>query len=339
MKSLAANMRAVARAQQWRRLASTYSARELDAMSLDQWREAFKRETVDVASMDSGSISYRDSAERMRQVFLLINIANNNKKYQSQQLIFQLSSHHLPSPLTFSLLTSHLISSPLLPTHLFSPHLSSHHLSSPLTFSLLTSHLISSPLLPTHLFLSHHLSLTNTRQLLKTNILPHTDIVHKPERFFEAHRLLAYHSPILGPGFWIRFTVHYNLCVGSIVGLGSDEQIKVLEDWQREGKLGCFSLTEKYAGVNSGMIVQTVAEYNKESQCFVLNSEGEGAKKNWISQGLVADKTCVIADLRIDGASHGPHAFVMDLRRSYSDGSDVVVRGVSHGDMGRKSGL
>jgi hypothetical protein len=30
----------------------------------------------------------------------------------------------------------------------------------------------------------------------------------------------------------VRFTVHYNLCVGTIVGLGSDEQIKAVQEWQ-----------------------------------------------------------------------------------------------------------
>jgi acyl-CoA oxidase len=170
------------------------------------------------------------------------------------------------------------------------------------------------------------------RTLLKTGLLRHTDLVDKPERFFLAHKLLAEHSPQLGPGFWIRFTVHYNLCVGTILGLGNDSQIKDLEEMQSLGQLGCFSLTEKFAGVNSGMIVQTTAEWDNNTKTFVLNSPDIGSQKNWISQGLVADKTVVVADLRIDGKSHGPHGFVMDLR---VDGK--VVEGVSHGDMGQKT--
>lgn len=56
---------------------------------------------------------------------------------------------------------------------------------------------------------------------------------------------------------------------------------------------GCFSLTEKFAGVNSGLVVNTVVEYDDANKDFpfVLNTPTEGAKKNWISQGLVADKT------------------------------------------------
>ena len=48
------------------------------------------------------------------------------------------------------------------------------------------------------------------------------------------------HAPALGPGFWIRFTVHYNLCAGTVLGLGNEEQIKMLDEWQEQGLLGCF---------------------------------------------------------------------------------------------------
>ena len=45
------------------------------------------------------------------------------------------------------------------------------------------------------------------------------------ERFFKAHRLLARHAVEHGPGFWIRFTVHYNLCFGTVLAVGGDEQV------------------------------------------------------------------------------------------------------------------
>lgn len=121
----------------------SYLQDEISKMTLGEWSEAFKKETVDVAKMDSTSISYNESADRMRE-------------------------------------------------------------------------------------------------LLRTKLLRHDDIVKNPDRFFLAHRLLAYHAPQLGPGFWIRFTVHYNLCIGSIVGLGSDEQINLLDQWQDEGAITNF---------------------------------------------------------------------------------------------------
>jgi acyl-CoA oxidase len=101
---------------------------------------------------------------------------------------------------------------------------------------------------------------------------------------------------------------------------------------QERGELGCFSLTEKLAGVNSGLVVNTTATWDPAAQGFILHTPNEGARKNWISQGLVADKTVVVADLRLDGKSLGPHAFLTDLRVG-----GRVVPGVSHGDMGRKT--
>ena len=170
------------------------------------------------------------------------------------------------------------------------------------------------------------------RDLLKTGLLRHTDLVDNPERFFLAHRILAKHSSAVGPGFWVRFTVHYNLCAGTVLALGTPDQVADLDDMQEKGELGCFSLTEKLAGVNSGLVVNTTAEWNEDTETFSINSPNVGAHKNWISQGLVADKTVVVADLRIKDKSYGPHAFLMYLRE---DGN--LVPGVSTEDMGLKT--
>ena len=43
--------------------------------------------------------------------------------------------------------------------------------------------------------------------------------------------------------------MHYNLCMGTVLAVGSDDQVKLLDEYQAEGALGCFSLTEKLAGV------------------------------------------------------------------------------------------
>ena len=137
-----------------------------------------------------------------------------------------------------------------------------------------------------------------------------------------------------GPGFWIRFTVHYNLCFGTVLAVGNEEQVAGMDDVEAHGLLGCFALTEKLAGVQSGLIVQTRAEYDAASQTFKLNNLGatEGAYKNWISQGFVADKAVVLADLTVAGERKGPHAFLMDMRK---DGK--LEPGVSTGDMGIKT--
>ena len=178
--------------------------------------------------------------------------------------------------------------------------------------------------------IDYAVSAQRMRNLLKTGLLRHTDLRYNPERFFLAHRILATHSSAVGPGFWVRFTVHYNLCAGTVLALGNEEQVRGLDEMQDKGELGCFSLTEKLAGVSSGLVVNTTATFNGDS--FTLHSPNEGAHKNWISQGLVADKTVVVADLRVGDKSYGPHAFLMNLREN-----GELVKGVSIQDMGRKT--
>ena len=171
------------------------------------------------------------------------------------------------------------------------------------------------------------------REIVKSGLLRFTDLRDNPERFFAAHRKVAEKSPELGPGFWIRFTVQYNLFAGTILGLASDEQLPILDEMQGKGQLGCFALTEKFAGVNSGLVVNTEIEWDQEKKKFILNTPNEGAKKNWISQGFVADKGVVIANLKVNDTIVGPHAFVMDFRTD--DGN--LVDNVTMDDMGRKT--
>eukprot|EP00193_Tetraselmis_chui_P017186 CAMPEP_0177778082 /NCGR_PEP_ID=MMETSP0491_2-20121128/15754_1 /TAXON_ID=63592 /ORGANISM="Tetraselmis chuii, Strain PLY429" /LENGTH=482 /DNA_ID=CAMNT_0019297311 /DNA_START=210 /DNA_END=1659 /DNA_ORIENTATION=- len=160
-----------------------------------------------------------------------------------------------------------------------------------------------------------------------------TDLRDAPERFFSAHHVLSEFATRLGPGFGIRFTVQYNLFAGSVLALGTTEHLDLLEAIQESGGLGCFGLTERFAGVNSGLVVETECAWNEASQGFTLHSPYEGAVKNWISQGCTADWAVVIANLVMPGKSHGPHAFLMRLRSSEGE----LVEGVTIGDMGPKT--
>lgn len=152
------------------------------------------------------------------------------------------------------------------------------------------------------------------RALVRKASLRFTDVRDDPAKFFAAHRLLAAHAPAHGPGFWIRFTVQFNLFAGTVVALGGAEQLAELEEIQAKGQLGCFCLTERLAGVNSGLVVNTTATWDASSQAFVIHSPNEGAVKNWISQGLTADKAVCIADLRVGEQRLGPHGFLIDMR-------------------------
>jgi len=127
--------------------------------------------------------------------------------------------------------------------------------------------------------------------------------------------------------------VQFNLFAGSIVGLAGEEQLQMLDEIQEQGKLGCFLLTEMQAGVLSGLIVETTATWDPSTQEFVLHTPSDKAAKNWISQGFVAECGVVIADLIIDGTSHGPHPFYMDLRHD----SGQLLPGIRVEDMGTKT--
>lgn len=145
--------------------------------------------------------------------------------------------------------------------------------------------------------------------------------------------MLAKHSTRLGPGFWIRFTVHFNLFAGTVVALGTKAQIAALVARNKQRpRLGCFGLTECLAGVNSGMVVETTAEFVDGG--FVIRTPNAGASKNWISQGLVADESVVVAALTVNGKNYGPQAFLVQLR---DPKTGELMPGVTATDMGKKT--
>lgn len=171
------------------------------------------------------------------------------------------------------------------------------------------------------------------RRLLREGPLRLTDLTQEPERFFKAHDIISSFATQVGPGFGIRFTVQFNLFAGTILALGNPEQVKLLDKIQADGKLGCFCLTEVFAGVNSGLVVNTTAVWDESRGQFLLDCPEDGAKKNWISQGLTADLAVVVANLFVKGKPCGPHAFLTTLR----DSSGNLTPGVSMEDMGDKS--
>ncbi|CAK9016961.1 Acyl-coenzyme A oxidase (Acyl-CoA oxidase) [Durusdinium trenchii] len=175
------------------------------------------------------------------------------------------------------------------------------------------------------------------RRLIRTKLLKFTDLKENPERFFEAHRLLlapGRNSDREGSGFGVRFTVQFNLFAGSVLGLGGPEQVAELDTMQEKGTLGCFCLTEKFAGVNSGLVVHTTATWSPERQQFLIESPDRGSVKNWISQGLTASRAVVIANLCVNGKFYGPHGFLVDMR---DESTGELKPGVVIEDMGIKT--
>ena len=168
-------------------------------------------------------------------------------------------------------------------------------------------------------------SAARLRALLASGTFGLTDLQRRPERFFDAHRHLSAYAIDAGPGFGIRMTVQYNLFAGTVLALGNVAQRARLDGWQREGTLGCFALTEAFAGVHSGLLVRTTATWDAATGGFTLHTPDAGAAKNWISQGCVAEWAVVVATL-VDGegVARGPHAFLVRLR--HRDGTLVSPR-------------
>jgi alkylation response protein AidB-like acyl-CoA dehydrogenase len=79
------------------------------------------------------------------------------------------------------------------------------------------------------------------------------------------------------------FTVQYNLFTGSLSALGTATHAALVQDARELKKLGCFALTEKSAGVLSGLLCETIAYYNQETKKIVIHTPNEDAKKCWIS--------------------------------------------------------
>ncbi len=205
----------------------------------------------------------------------------------------------------------------------------------------------------------HHTRTTTTsaqwlRSLMASGLFQLTDLRDRPDRFLDAHRLLSQYAIDVGPALGIRMTVQYNLFAGTVLGCGNPTQIESLVRMQQQGELGCFALTEAFAGVHSGLVVQTTATFaphpDHGAPGFVLHCPDEGARKNWISQGMVADWMVVIADLRVPrrNASQpsvesstsssapfrcGPHAFLVRLRHQ----GGPLPKEVTATNMGQKT--
>eukprot|EP00401_Gymnodinium_catenatum_P062236 CAMPEP_0117527590 /NCGR_PEP_ID=MMETSP0784-20121206/36877_1 /TAXON_ID=39447 /ORGANISM="" /LENGTH=667 /DNA_ID=CAMNT_0005323849 /DNA_START=28 /DNA_END=2028 /DNA_ORIENTATION=+ len=148
--------------------------------------------------------------------------------------------------------------------------------------------------------------------------------------FFAGHRVLA-RQDCLQTCLGIRMTVHYNLFCGSILALGSEDQQQWLHGAHSQGLLGCFMLTEVGAGVLSGLVVEATATWEWSGAPgeghFDLHTPTPAAEKTWISQGLAADWGIVVAQLVVEGKSHGPHVFLLDM----------TADGVSRECMGQKT--
>lgn len=136
-----------------------------------------------------------------------------------------------------------------------------------------------------------------------------------------------------------RYLVQYGLYCKTIKNLGTERHRQLLIDGCSLKTLGCYGLTELGHGSNVRGI-EITAEYDKESQEFVLHSPSKTAIKFWIG-GLAktAHNAVIFAQLFLEEngkkVNKGVHAFVFPIR----DNTHNPLPGLEIGDCGHKKGL
>lgn len=175
-------------------------------------------------------------------------------------------------------------------------------------------------------------ALARLKRICDAGFISVLDFRHNPLRIFAAHELAA----IIDPAMTVKMTVQFNLFGGTVLKLGTDRHhekllagIDTLED------VGCFGLTELGYG-NNAVEMETTAEYDKDTDEFIINTPHPLAQKYWITNGAVhARHVVVFAQLQVAGAQHGIHGILVPIR----DENLKILPNVRVEDMGHKMGL
>jgi acyl-CoA oxidase len=151
-------------------------------------------------------------------------------------------------------------------------------------------------------------------------------------KFMAAFETLTFHDMSLA----IKFGVQFGLFGGSILHLGTkphhDEYLGKVGTLELPG---CFAMTELGHGSNVRDI-ETTADYERETQQFIINTPREAARKEYIGNAAEHGKMAtVFAQLRIDGQEFGVHAFLVPIRGRLGR----PKAGVRIDDCGDKMGL
>ncbi|MFE5239536.1 MULTISPECIES: acyl-CoA dehydrogenase family protein [unclassified Streptomyces] len=133
----------------------------------------------------------------------------------------------------------------------------------------------------------------------------------------------------------VKVGVQFGLFGGAILHLGTARHHDAhLPDLITGKLMGCFAMTETGHGSNV-QALGTVARYDAGSQEFVITTDGDHARKDYIGNAARhAELAVVFAQLEVGGKPEGVHAFVVPVR---VDGE--VAPGVRIEDDGRKMGL
>ncbi|MGP3750789.1 acyl-CoA dehydrogenase family protein [Streptomyces sp. IBSNAI001] len=133
----------------------------------------------------------------------------------------------------------------------------------------------------------------------------------------------------------VKVGVQFGLFGGAILQLGTERHHDAYLPDLITGKLmGCFAMTETGHGSNV-QALGTHARYDAEAREFVITTDGDRARKDYIGNAARhAELAVVFAQLEVGGKSEGVHAFVVPVRTG-----GEVAPGVRIEDDGRKMGL
>jgi len=158
--------------------------------------------------------------------------------------------------------------------------------------------------------------------------------IHKPFKNYKPTREEISYMSHVSIGFGALNNSHW-IFLNTILGQGNEEQIKY---WYP--KIMNFELTGSYAQTELGhgsnvRGLQTIAEYDKSTDTFILNTPTLTSMKWWPGcLGKVATHVVLYAQLIMDGKEYGVNVFVLQIR----DENHLPLKGIKLGDLGNKMG-
>lgn len=180
----------------------------------------------------------------------------------------------------------------------------------------------------------YHDSYNNTRSELLAESVGEFVKIHKKFKDFKPTRAdistMAEISITYG-----SLSNSHGIFMQTILGQGSDEQVRF---WVP--KILNFEITGAYAQTELGhgsniRSLRTIAEYDKETDEFVLNTPSLRSIKWWPGAlGKAATHCSLYAQLVVDNKEYGLAVFMMQLR----DENHLPLKGIRLGDLGTKIG-
>ncbi|WNI21461.1 acyl-CoA dehydrogenase [Streptomyces sp. ITFR-16] len=147
--------------------------------------------------------------------------------------------------------------------------------------------------------------------MLRSTVGVDRSCVTDPRRYFALEEWAA----VVDPSLAALLAAHLNLCLGSLLQLGSSREAdQALGDLEAGRATGAFLATEAVWGSDLARL-RTEAHYDSQRREFVLNTPDDGAVKFMSNNALreLPKIAVVLARLRSGPQDHGVHAFVCHL--------------------------